>query len=116
MRRRILKSVFHKRKSGKDSALNLNYTPKAIADLDSIHAYIAQDSERAAEQVITRILQSMSILETYPLIGREGRIEDTREWSIKGLPYVGIYSIADELNVDVIAVIHTAMQFPPEGV
>lgn len=92
--------------------MKLNYTPEALSDLDAIHTYISEDNRRDADQVIARILQAMTILETYPLVGREGRIDGTREWSISGLPYVGIYTIPDEINVDVIAVLHTARQFP----
>ena len=94
--------------------MKLNYTPQAVADLDDIHAHIAEDNPRAAGQVIARILQAMTILETYPLVGREGRVEGTREWPISGLPYIGIYTLPDAINVDVIAILHTARQFPPE--
>lgn len=95
--------------------MKLNYTPQAVSDLDIIHAYIAEDNPRAADQVIARVLQAMTILETYPLVGRAGRIDGTREWSISGLPYVGIYTLPDEINVDVIAILHTSRQFPPEA-
>lgn len=92
--------------------MNLNYTPQAKSDLISIHGYIAEDSPVAADHVITRILQSMATLESFPLIGRPGRVPDTREWSISGLPYVGVYVIADETEIDVIAFIHTRRQWP----
>ncbi len=92
--------------------MRLNYTPEAIADLDNIHSYIAEDDSNAADRVIARILQSLTILETHPLVGRTGRIKDTREWSISGLPYIGVYIIPDDINVDVIAIVHTSKQYP----
>jgi len=94
--------------------LNLNYTPRAVADLDNIHAYIAAENENAASQVIARILQSMAVLERFPDIGRVGRIPETREWSISGLPYVGIYTKASVTDIDVIAIVHTSRKFPPD--
>jgi len=96
--------------------LNLNYTPKAVADLDSIHEYISTDNRNAADQVIARILQAMAVLERFPDIGREGRIKETREWSISGLPYVGIYTKASASDIDIIAIVHTSQKFPPEEV
>lgn len=81
-----------KPRSGRNSALRLNYTPEAVDDLDAIHSYIAENDADAADRAIARILQSMTILETHPLVGREGRVADTREWSIAGLPYVGVYT------------------------
>ena len=78
--------------------MRLNYTPEAIADLDNIHSYIAEDDSNAADRVIARILQSLTILETHPLVGRTGRIKDTREWSISGLPYIGVYIINPAIN------------------
>lgn len=114
--KRIQKNAFLNPKFGRNSALNLNYTPQAIADLENIHKHIAveDDNPIIADQVIARILQAMVILEKFPLAGRTGRIAETREWSISGLPYVGIYAIADETEIDVIAIIHTAQKFPPK--
>lgn len=101
-----------KARYGKSSTLNLNYTPEAIADLDAIHSYIADDDRNSADRVIARILQSLTILETHPLVGRKGRVEGTWELSIAGLPYVGVYTIPDDIHVDVIAIIHTSKQYP----
>ena len=96
--------------------MNLNYTPQAVADLDAIHAYIASENPRIADQVIARILQSMAVIESFPMIGRPGRIADTREWFLAGLPYVGIYTIADETEIDVLTIVHTRRQWPPAQV
>jgi len=92
--------------------LNLNLTPRAADDLAAIREYIAEHSPTAADRTVARILQSLAILENFPLIGRPGRIEGTREWSISGLPYVGVYCIADEAEIDIIAIIHTRQQWP----
>lgn len=93
--------------------MNLYYTPDAIADLDSIHDFVAADSSAAAERVTARILQALAILESFPLIGREGRVLETRELSINGLPFIGVYRIATETDIEVISIVHTSRQYPP---
>lgn len=92
--------------------MNISFTPEAEADLDAIYDYIEQDNPVVAEQVIQRILQAIAILESFPLLGRPGRIERTREFLIPNLPYLAVYRIADETQIDVIAVIHMARLFP----
>jgi addiction module RelE/StbE family toxin len=95
--------------------LNINFTPEAIADLNAIHGYIAQDNARAADSVIQRILQAVAVLENFPLLGRPGQVEETREFSISNLPYFAVYEIADETRIEIIAIMHTARQYPSEG-
>jgi len=46
------------------------WSPQSLRDLDSIHAYIAQDSERYAELVIQRLLVSVERLAEFPESGR----------------------------------------------
>ena len=46
------------------------WSPQALRDLESIHAYIAQDSELYAELVIHRILISVGRLAEFPESGR----------------------------------------------
>ena len=100
--------------SGRNSDLNLNYTLQAVADLEQIQAHIAVDNPAVADLVVARILQSIAVLENFPLIGRQGRVEGTREWSITGLPYVAIYAISAETDLDILTIVHTRRQWPPE--
>ena len=90
--------------------MNINFTPEAASDLDAIHGYIAEDNADAANRVIARILQSISILESFPLLGRAGKVPQTHEFSITGLPYFAVYTLPDETQIDIIAVIHTSRQ------
>ena len=50
----------------------------------------------------------------FPMLGRKGQIEGTREFSVVGLPYLIVYQIASESEVDVLTVIHTRRRYPPE--
>lgn len=97
---------------GKSTALNLSFSQEADADLDAIKAHIAQDSPAAAEAIIARILQSIAILENFPLIGRLGRVDATREFSITNLPFFAVYEITSETDITVLRIIHTSRLYP----
>lgn len=93
--------------------MNVSLTPQAYDDLLSIRKWIARDDERAAERVVTRVLQTVAMFERFPMLGRVGRVEGTREFSVVGLPYVIVYAIASGTDIDVLTVVHTARQYPP---
>lgn len=94
--------------------MNINFTPEAYGDLRAIHQHISEDSERAADNVIARIRQTVMIFERFPLLGRNGRIADTREFAIPGLPYTIIYRIVSETELDILTILHQRRKYPPE--
>ena len=94
--------------------MNVNFTPQAQDDLTAIRDWIAADNEQAADRVIVRIVQTAMMFGQFPMLGRKGQIEGTREFSVVGLPYLIVYQIASESEVDVLTVIHTRRRFPPE--
>jgi toxin ParE1/3/4 len=93
--------------------LNVNFTPQARDDLAAIRDWIATDDERAAERVVSRLLQTAMMFGQFPLLGRVGQVEGTREFSVVGLPYLIVYVIASESDVDVLTVLHTRRRYPP---
>jgi toxin ParE1/3/4 len=94
--------------------LNVSFTPQARDDLASIRDWIAEDDERAADRVLARIVQTAMMFGQFPMLGRAGLIEGTREFSVVGLPYLIVYRIASETEVDVLTVVHTRRRYPPE--
>jgi addiction module RelE/StbE family toxin len=91
--------------------MRVRYTLQAKADLEDIFTYIARDNPAAARRVITAIRRDIVLLADNPEIGRRGRIDGTRELVISRLPYIAAYRAADGF-VDVLAVIHTARDWP----
>jgi plasmid stabilization system protein ParE len=55
------------------------FSERAIRNLTSIRNYIAKDSPETAARVVGAIVQAAVRLEQFPLSGRLGRIEGTRE-------------------------------------
>lgn len=95
--------------------MNVKFTPQARDDLIAIRAWIAEDDDRAADRVIARILQTAMMFGQFPLLGREGQVEGTREFSVVGLPYLIVYRIASETEIDILTVVHARRKYPPGG-
>lgn len=94
--------------------MNVNFTPQARADLLAIRDWIAADDDRAADRVVTRILQTAMMFGQFPMLGRAGKVDGTREFSVAGLPYLIVYAIASETDIDVLTVLHTRRRHPPK--
>ena len=92
--------------------MNVNFTPQARDDLASIRDWIAEDDERAADRIVARILQTAMMFGQFPLLGRNGLIEGTREFSVVGLPYLIVYRIASDTELDVLTILHTRRKYP----
>lgn len=84
----------------------------ARADIENAFAYIAQESPKAAQTVVERILTSLESLPDNPLKGRPGRVEGTRELVILRTPYVAVYEVTDQ-SIAIVRVIHGRQNWPP---
>ena len=73
--------------------MKLVFDDQAIADLENIFGWIAQDNPVAARSVTDRLFSSIELLISFPLIGHVGRDPDTFEWAVPRLPYVVVYEV-----------------------
>ncbi|MDG5749160.1 type II toxin-antitoxin system RelE/ParE family toxin [Qipengyuania sp. XHP0207] len=87
--------------------MRVTYASAARRDLDAIIDYISLEDRAAAERVFYAISDSVSRLGDYPNMGHVGRVPDTRELSVTGLPYIVVYEVSAEA-VTVLAVFHGA--------
>ena len=71
----------------------------AVADLKVIGVTIAEDDPATGS------------LQHHPEMGRPGRVEETRERVVSGLPYILPYYIKKK-EVRILAVMHTARKWP----
>ena len=85
--------------------------PLAEQDLEAAYDYVQQDSESAARRLVKRIFSAVGMLTRYPLAGREGRVQGTRELVVAGTPYVIAHRIHRE-EIQVLAVLHGARRWP----
>jgi len=87
------------------------WTPQAQQDRADIWDYIAADNPRAALRMDLLFSDAAARLAAYPKMGKGGRIAGTREL-IPHESYRLVYEI-DGTTVWVLALVHTARQWPP---
>ena len=88
------------------------WSPQSLRDLDSIHAYIAQDSEHYAGLVIQRLLVSVERLAEFPESGRvvpERDDRNLREVIVR--PYRVVYRLRPGV-VEIATVFRVSRLFP----
>jgi addiction module RelE/StbE family toxin len=89
------------------------WTRIALSQLDEIQDYIAQDSPAAAYKLAFDIVdRTERQLSTSPESGRLGRVRGTRELVFPNQPYIVAYRVRQQ--VEVLAVVHSAREWPEE--
>jgi addiction module RelE/StbE family toxin len=91
--------------------MQVRFSSFAEADLDDIHAYIARRDATAAARLIDGLLRSAFRLAGFPHLGRKGRIENTREFSVPGTSYFLVYTLSED-SIDIERVLHSRRQYP----
>lgn len=86
----------------------LIWTESADSDLQSIVAYIAQDSLEQAFKVEDVLLANAQLLSAMPMLGKIGRVAGTRE--LVALPnYIIIYRVVDNIT-EILRIKHAALR------
>jgi toxin ParE1/3/4 len=93
--------------------VRLHWTSLATAHLRAAYQYVANDNAVAAHALIERIFVAADMLETYPNLGRTGRVQGTRELVVAGTPFVLVYRVAPK-SIELLAVFHSARRWPEE--
>jgi toxin ParE1/3/4 len=89
--------------------MTIRWTPTALTDLQSVHAYIAEDNHQASVATVDHLLDAIRELGKYPQMGRPGRVSGTRELVVR--PYVIAYRPRRNA-IEVLAIIHGARRWP----
>ncbi|MEW5926841.1 MAG: type II toxin-antitoxin system RelE/ParE family toxin [Gemmatimonadota bacterium] len=94
--------------------IRLVWTRPALEDVQEIRAYIARDSQRYARIVAERLVAAVERLPDHPLSGRV--VPEVGQSTLREViepPYRIVYRVRAEL-LEVLAVVHSARQFPSE--
>lgn len=91
--------------------MRVRWTSEAARDRRTIRDHIAADSPRAAAAVDELFSAAATKLASFPQTGRAGTIPGTREL-VPLESYRLVYEIAGD-TVWILAVVHTARQWPP---
>ncbi|HXM45465.1 MAG TPA: type II toxin-antitoxin system RelE/ParE family toxin [Bryobacteraceae bacterium] len=89
--------------------MTIRWTPTALRDLESLHAYIAADSGAAAAATVEKILAGLESVQRFPGMGRKGRLAGTREFVVP--PFIVAYQVTEDV-IKVEAIIHGARRWP----
>ena len=87
------------------------WSPEAADDLVRIVQRIRQENPSVAERIATFIYQRVAALESFPHLGKPGRMEGTRELPLPPLPFVVVYRLRGEA-VEIARVLHGAQRWP----
>lgn len=91
--------------------MRVRWTTDAADDLERICDYIATSRPAAAQKVAATIVRRIADLESFPQLGRQGRVDGTRELTFASLPFVAVYEVYSE-EVQVLRILHGARQWP----
>jgi len=93
--------------------MRVRWTTPAKEQFVSVYEYIAQENRSAAAKIADQTWKSTQLLARHPLAGRTGRVEGTREFVIRGTPFIVAYRV-EKNEVWILAVIHGARKWPDE--
>jgi toxin ParE1/3/4 len=90
----------------------IDWSQRAIDDLASLRAYIAEVDPAAAQRVVLHIIHSIDeLLAGQSQMGRPGRVPGTRELVVPRTSYIVPYRIRDN-RIQVLRVYHGARRWP----
>lgn len=87
------------------------WSPEAVADLEALRVYVAQDDPAAAQRVALHVIRNVeTLLANSPQMGRPGRVPGTRELVMPKTPYIVPYRVVGA-TVQVLRVFHGARRW-----
>jgi toxin ParE1/3/4 len=94
--------------------LLLRWSRFSVADRLAIFDYLEERNPLAAAEVDLAIERQVQRLTNYPMLGKAGRVEGTRELMIKGTPYLVAYQL-ERTTVRILRILHTSQLWPPSS-
>jgi len=91
--------------------MRLRYSAAARANIAAIYDFLVERNPAAARRITADIHAAARLLIDFPHMGRKGDEIGTREWVVRGSPYLVVYEIdAQREEVWVLGVFHGAQQ------
>ena len=91
--------------------MQLRWTEGAIEDLERIADYLFERTPLHAPRLIRSIYDAPTVLLDFPMSGRSGKREGTRELVLSSLPYILVYTVEEEV-VHIVRILHGAQKWP----
>lgn len=87
--------------------IEITWSPRALARLQEIRAFVARDKPDAAARLATRIVSLVEALREHPYLGRAGSEPGVRELVVGGTPYLIFYRVRGK-RVTILTIWHGA--------
>ena len=92
--------------------MHLRLSEDAVADIEGIRDYVEPRSPQGYNRILFAVFAAFDQLEAFPLLGRVGEIEGTRELPVPRTEYRIVYSLVEPYYVDVERVLHAKLKYP----
>jgi toxin ParE1/3/4 len=90
----------------------IEWTGAANSQLNQAHDYIASaNGEEIAARIMEQIISTVQRLESFPMLGRQGRVAGTSELVIANTPFIATYTLAKD-RIVILALYHGAQRWP----
>jgi toxin ParE1/3/4 len=91
--------------------MHVRWTGPAADDFVHIVEYVRRDNPGAARRIADTIYKAVALLQDFPLRGRNGIVEETRELVLTPLPYIVVYEVSGN-DILVLRIRHAAHDWP----
>jgi toxin ParE1/3/4 len=92
-------------------AKSVKWLRKALKNLEQAYDYVAEENVEAAVGLVLKIHAATEQLAEFPMMGRVGRLDGTRELVITNTPYIVIYRVRGR-SVEILRVLHSSRKYP----
>lgn len=96
--------------------MHVRLSADAEADLDILAAWLTPRSPQGLDRLLTAIFTTLGQLESFPLLGKSGGVEGTRELVVPRTSLIVIYTLPDAYHVDVERILDGRQKYPPDEV
>ena len=87
----------------------LRWSVAAAGDLEDIAQYLHRHHPSFAAETIQRLYDAARSLKRFPLLGRIGKREGTRELVLAPLPYLLVYAVDGDV-IHILRFLHTSRE------
>ena len=91
--------------------MQLRWSEEAACDLEHISDYLFDHAPEYTPELVRSVFDGPAALLKFPLRGRPGKKEGTRELVLLPLPYIVVYAVRDDV-IFIVRILHGAQQWP----
>ena len=91
--------------------MQVNWTKSALRDLEIEANYLNKINPSIESNFLEHVESSVALIKKYPELGRIGRVNQTRELTLKKFQHILIYLVKASC-IDIIRLLHTSRKWP----